>query len=707
MRDNGPVTQREVVMRDDMIIVSKTDDKGRIQFINQDFLEIAGFTKEELMGQPHNIIRHPDMPPEAFEDMWRDLKSGKPWNGLVKNRVKNGNHYWVNANAMPVTENGKITGYISIRSKPDAAAVKAAEQIYRQFLNRTSKSLSIVHGRVISAERTAKFSRWWEKLGTRIIAMGTALALMIMILGGVGVFVADRSTESLRTVYEDRTVPAGQLADINSLLYSTMLHFGLIAAGQEEAAPLITEIEEAIPAMQKIWEAYMATYLTPEEKILAQRYNEENTEYLQKGVLPALALAKDGKNEELAVFLLSAHQLFDKAATTNDALIALQMDVAGNEYLKSKKEATFGFWLTIGVIIAGTALAWIASRKMQNLLSSRLDYVDSRLSSISGGNYATDIQPGNDELHNILSTIRALQATLLYADMEKKQIAYEARETQMQLANQFEANVKSIVNVVATAATELSQSAEAMVGTAQNSSAKAQDATGAAASTTSNVQTVASAAEELSASVREISGQLQKTNHLVHDSREKAHNADGLANKLTVATNKVAEAMEMISGIAGQINLLALNATIESARAGEAGKGFAVVASEVKNLAGQTDKTIADIHKVTSEMREASQSIISALAEIGVSVSSIAEATSSVASAVEEQSATTNEIAKSMQTAAASTNTISHNLEEVQAASSQAGSASEQMLMASRELSQQAEHLNQKVDEFLTRIRAI
>jgi PAS domain S-box-containing protein len=108
MRDNGPVTQREVVMRDDMIIVSRTDEKGRIQFINEDFLEIAGFTKEELIGQPHNIIRHSDMPPEAFEDMWRDLKAGKPWNGFVKNRIKNGDHYWVEANAMPDVVNGVV-----------------------------------------------------------------------------------------------------------------------------------------------------------------------------------------------------------------------------------------------------------------------------------------------------------------------------------------------------------------------------------------------------------------------------------------------------------------------------------------------------------------------------------------------------------------------------------------------------------------------
>ncbi len=118
MRDNGPVTQHEVFMADGSVIVSRTDDKGRILFVNQDFVDISGYTREELIGQPHNVIRHRDMPPEAYKDLWDDIQAGKPWSGYVKNRTKNGDHYWVQANAMPVTENGKVTGYISIRSKP-------------------------------------------------------------------------------------------------------------------------------------------------------------------------------------------------------------------------------------------------------------------------------------------------------------------------------------------------------------------------------------------------------------------------------------------------------------------------------------------------------------------------------------------------------------------------------------------------------------
>src|SRR5574343_303259 len=120
MRTNFPVTTVEQHLRDDTLIVSKTDLKGRITYINRDFLEISGFTEVELIGEPHNLVRHPDMPPEAFEDLWRDIKAGRPWTGFVKNRCKNGDYYWVLANATPIMENGQIVGYMSVRRKaPD------------------------------------------------------------------------------------------------------------------------------------------------------------------------------------------------------------------------------------------------------------------------------------------------------------------------------------------------------------------------------------------------------------------------------------------------------------------------------------------------------------------------------------------------------------------------------------------------------------
>ncbi|MEO6352124.1 MAG: PAS domain-containing protein [Oxalobacteraceae bacterium] len=106
MRQNLPITSVEYVLVKGTSLVSKTDTKGRITYVNPAFIEVSGFTENELIGAPHNIVRHPDMPPEAFSDLWETLKSGIPWTGLVQNRSKNGDYYWVLANVTPLIVGG-------------------------------------------------------------------------------------------------------------------------------------------------------------------------------------------------------------------------------------------------------------------------------------------------------------------------------------------------------------------------------------------------------------------------------------------------------------------------------------------------------------------------------------------------------------------------------------------------------------------------
>jgi len=139
MRVNLPVTQQEYVFPDGDMLVSMTDTQGRITHCNRAFCDTSGYSYEELMGQPHNLIRHPDMPAEAFKDMWTTIGRGRPWSGIVKNRRKNGDHYWVQANATPIMKNGKPVGYMSVRFKPSRQEVQAAEALYKT-MNAVEKS---------------------------------------------------------------------------------------------------------------------------------------------------------------------------------------------------------------------------------------------------------------------------------------------------------------------------------------------------------------------------------------------------------------------------------------------------------------------------------------------------------------------------------------------------------------------------------------
>ena len=130
MRSNLPVTQNSYAFPEDQTLISITDLKGRITYCNANFVHVSGFSTAELMGQPHNIVRHPDMPEEAFRDLWDTIQSGMPWTALVKNRRKNGDYYWVRANATPVRDGERTVGYLSVRTRPSEQEVRDCERLY-------------------------------------------------------------------------------------------------------------------------------------------------------------------------------------------------------------------------------------------------------------------------------------------------------------------------------------------------------------------------------------------------------------------------------------------------------------------------------------------------------------------------------------------------------------------------------------------------
>ncbi len=187
MRLNLPVTNIEYPINDDTLIVSTTDTKGRITYVNPTFIEVSGFPEEELIGKAHNIVRHPDVPPEAFEDLWNTLKQGQPWTGLVKNRRKNGDYYWITANATPIIKNGAVTGYLSVRTKASQEAINQAIPVYRQILEGKAKHLKIEKGQVIRTDWIGKLSRLFKMtVGKRICLFMAIAALFLMTVGGLG-----------------------------------------------------------------------------------------------------------------------------------------------------------------------------------------------------------------------------------------------------------------------------------------------------------------------------------------------------------------------------------------------------------------------------------------------------------------------------------------------------------------------------------------
>jgi aerotaxis receptor len=184
MRNNQPVTQHEYAFPPTEMLVSATDLSGNIQYCNPAFIAVSGFSKDELVGQPHNLIRHPDMPREAFADLWSTIRAGRSWTALVKNRRKNGDYYWVRANVTPVIEHGKAVGFLSVRVKPERGEVRAAEALYAQMRAGTLRSHRLQQGALVRtgiAGRLAALGRM--PLAARIAAGYAAGPLALCVAG--------------------------------------------------------------------------------------------------------------------------------------------------------------------------------------------------------------------------------------------------------------------------------------------------------------------------------------------------------------------------------------------------------------------------------------------------------------------------------------------------------------------------------------------
>jgi aerotaxis receptor len=187
VRTNLPVTGIEYILQDGQSIVSKTDTKGRITYINPTFVEVSGFSEDELIGKAHNVVRHPDMPSEAFADLWQTLKAGLPWTGMVKNRRKNGDFYWVVANVVPIRENGATVGYMSVRTRPAREQVKEAEALYRRIRAGEAKGIALRRGAVARTGWRGRLAALRNlPLGRRLgLMLGTQSALMVALAAAV------------------------------------------------------------------------------------------------------------------------------------------------------------------------------------------------------------------------------------------------------------------------------------------------------------------------------------------------------------------------------------------------------------------------------------------------------------------------------------------------------------------------------------------
>lgn len=254
MRKNLPVTDREITFGSNTKLISVTDTQGTILECNDAFVEVSGFEKHELIGQPHNMVRHPDMPTEAYKKMWHYLKAGKPWMGLVKNRCKNGDFYWVNAYVTPVTQNGKVIGYESVRSCPSRQDVERAAKLYRDInagkTKRAALPISLENAFLILSIAICA-----GLFGFGLKALSELALLVSVIIFAFWISLNRKKTlnalnEMLNLAFSDElavqsyTEETGDLGKLKVAILSQLAHLGTVITRIESAALVVAKESE-------------------------------------------------------------------------------------------------------------------------------------------------------------------------------------------------------------------------------------------------------------------------------------------------------------------------------------------------------------------------------------------------------------------------------------------------------------------------------
>jgi len=365
---------------------------------------------------------------------------------------------------------------------------------------------------------------------------------------------------------------------------------------------------------------------------------------------------------------------------------------------------------TVAILAGAALLAFLLGRGMSRPLAA----ITTVMNRLSSGDTEVTIPGGDrkDELGSMAAAVDVFRRNMIEAralresqEAAKARTELEKKALQRQMADRFEADVKSVVGAVAQATKDMQRVAGEITTSVKGTSERAAAAAAASEEASASVGTVAAATEELASSVAEIGRQVTHSSGVADAAVVKAGQTTEMVGSLAAAGEKIGDVLRLIGAIASQTNLLALNATIEAARAGEAGRGFAVVASEVKELASQTAKATEEIAGQVTAIQSATGNCVTAIGGISNTIREISGIATTIAAAVEEQDSATREIARSVQQAAAGTSEVSVNVAGASQAADQSRVLAENVMVASGELSQHAVALFKSVDSFLAGLR--
>ncbi len=449
MRTNLPVTNVEYELKEGSSIVSKTDPKGLITYVNPDFIEASGFTEKELIGQPHNLVRHPDMPVEAFDDLWRTLKAGRPWTGLVKNRRKDGGFYWVIANATPIFEGGSCIGYMSVRSKPTRAQIEAHEAVYRLFREGKQGGLRILEGKAVGSGMYHGFKRSLSHMTirNRMISVFVIMIAAMVISGIFNYLTVQQTSDQFRDVATRRLLLNSEVNRLQFLLADNRaqimlalqhdpkgkfarLHDHPVAKHLEAISKNKADIDEVMRVLDE-------NAHSEKGRALLAKVKSARETYVKEGILPAAEFIRLGEFENAGVLLLEViNPRLQEAKETIAAQAEHEKLGAIHAYEKSAEASKTGEEIQVALFAGSTGLALILAWLLLRAVLEPIRTAREQLTRISQGHYHDVIAvKRDDEVGLLLYSMKAMQIRMGFEVSDARRINDEVTRVKIGLDN--------------------------------------------------------------------------------------------------------------------------------------------------------------------------------------------------------------------------------------------------------------------------------